>query len=38
LRGGYVIAGGNADADEDGDDTVAGKTLLNPSEPTDEDA
>jgi endogenous inhibitor of DNA gyrase (YacG/DUF329 family) len=34
LRGGYAIPGGQADADEDGDDVSAGRV---PALPTDED-
>ncbi|MEE8253614.1 MAG: DNA gyrase inhibitor YacG [Hyphomicrobium sp.] len=34
LRGGYAIPGGQADADEDGDDVSAGRV---PAPPTDED-
>ncbi len=34
LRGGYAIPGGQADADEDGDNVSAGRV---PAPPTDED-
>lgn len=30
LNGGYAIAGGSSDADEDGDDTVAGRAPAAP--------
>lgn len=39
LRGAYVIPGGNADADEDGDDTAAARQPANAAKgANDEDA
>ncbi len=37
LRGAYLIPGGQADADEDGDDEHASRTIADQKDRTDED-